>query len=108
IRRALEDDVRLLQAAPDIDYRLAAEIELAIRGVRRTQNEQVAARDNLVERPQFRIGGDEGVGGKHRSGVALQRLLELVAERRASVVDIGLEGHAEQSDGELGELATPV
>src|SRR5262245_53223320 len=70
-RKRLRDDVGLLQAAPDVDHRLAVEVELAIGGMRSAENEEIAARDHLVERKQYRIGGDERIGGEHRGGLAL-------------------------------------
>ena len=83
----LRNHIRILEKAPDIDDRLAGEIELAIGRMRRAEDEQIAAADDVVEREQFRIGGeriggDERVGGHHRLGEARERLLELVAQRR--------------------------
>src|SRR5262249_62347957 len=85
------NDVRLGEEAPHVDHRLAGEIEVAIGRVRRAQDEEIAARDRLVERDELRIGGDEGVGGEHAAGEAQERLLELVAQGGAGIVDLGLE-----------------
>ena len=55
-----------------------------------------------------RIGGDEGIGGQHRARLAGEHVLELVAERGAGVVALGLERHAEQPDGHLGEVVAAL
>src|SRR5262249_28753495 len=105
---ASRDYIRVLEKAPDVGHRLAGEIEIAIGGVRCAEHEQVAARDKLVERQQFRVGGDERIGGQHGGGVAQQRLLELVAERGTGVGDVGLERHAEQPDGHARKVVAPA
>jgi N-acetylmuramoyl-L-alanine amidase len=76
----LRNHVGVRQRAPDVEHRLASEIERAVDGMRRAQHEQIAARDHLLEREQLGVGGDERIGGQHRLGVGRQRLLELVAQ----------------------------
>ena len=62
------------------------------------------SRDHLFERQEIGIGGHERIGREHFARVARQRLLELVAQRSARIVALGLERHAEQPDRHLGEI----
>ena len=48
-RRDLRNHVRVLEEAPDVDHRLAGKIEVAVGRVRRAQDQEIAARDHVVE-----------------------------------------------------------
>ena len=76
--------------------------------MRRAQNEEIAAFDHLVEGKQFGVGGHERIGGEHRLGQTRERFLELVAQRGAGVVDVGLERHTEQPDRHPREIIAPA
>src|SRR5215470_5624937 len=91
---ALGDDICLAEKAPHVDDRFAGEIEVAISGMRRAQDEEIASPYHLLQTEEIRIGGHEWIGGEHRLGQARERFLELVAERGASIVDVRLECHA--------------
>ncbi len=106
-RQTSGDHVRLLERAPDIDHRLPGKIELAIAGVRRAEDEEIALRDHGLKGHQVRVGGDKGIGGQHRGRMARQRLLEFVAQRGAGIVDVGLERHTEQADLHVRQLVAP-
>ena len=54
--------------------------------------------DHVAERLEVGIGMHVRVRGQHGLAWLAERVLELVAERGAGVVDLGLEGHAEQAD----------
>src|SRR5262249_10148860 len=101
---ALRDDVRFGEESPNVDDRLTAKVEVAIGRVRRAQDEQIAAPDHVVEGKQFGVGGYERIGGQHPGGQTREGLLELVAERRTGIVDVCLEGHAEQADRHPREI----
>src|SRR5262245_62601904 len=90
----LREHIRLGEEAPHVDHRLAGEIEITISRVRRAQDQDVAARDQLVESRELRICGHERVGAQYPAGEIGERLLELVAQRGAGIVDVGLERHA--------------
>ena len=93
-----------LHKAPDIDQRLAARVEMLIGRVGSAEDQDVAALDHLGERQQLGVGLDERIGGQHLRRVERQGPLELVAERGADVVDIGLERHPEQPHGHRAEI----
>src|SRR5262249_56613534 len=90
----LRDDICLGEKAPHVDDRFAGKIEVAISGMRRAQDEEIAAAYHLLQTEEVRIGGHEWIGGEHCLGEARERLLEFVAQRGASVVDVRLERHA--------------
>jgi len=76
--------------------------------MRRAQDEEVAAPYHIVEREKVAVGGHEWIGGEHRLSQARERLLELIAQRGASIVDIRLECHAEQPDGHPRKIIAPA
>ena len=47
------DDVGALEFAPDVEHRLALEVGLRVGGMRRAQDQHVAARDHFVERHEL-------------------------------------------------------
>src|SRR5271166_1169345 len=59
------DHVCVFERAPDVDHRFSGEVERAIRLMRRAQDEEIALRDHLLERPQFRVALHERIGGEH-------------------------------------------
>ena len=93
-----------LHEAPHVDQRLATELELAIGVMWCAQDENVALRQDAIERHQIRIGLHIRIRGENPLGRHQEGFLELVAERRARVVDLRFERHAEQADGETLEI----
>ena len=55
-----------LHEAPHVDQRLATELELAIGAMWRAQDENVALRQDAIERQQIRIGLHKRIRGRTR------------------------------------------
>src|SRR5688500_7519051 len=83
--------------APDIDDVLAADLELAIRGVRCTEDDHVALPEHLLERHEAVV-DDVWVRAQDLRPGPGEELPELVRKGRARVVRLGLERHAEDAD----------
>jgi hypothetical protein len=104
--RALERPDRQ-DAVPGVDHGLAGKIEVPDRpNVARTGSRDRRA---ITSSNSSSLGPrHERIGGHYRLGGSQHRLLELIAEGRAGIVDIGPEGHAEQPDRHAGEIIVPM
>src|SRR6188768_4022342 len=82
--------------APHVDDVLAAELEAAICLVRRAEDEDLALLDDALLGHEPVI-DDVRIRGQDAGACPRQQLAQLVAERRARIVGLGLEGHPEDA-----------
>ena len=85
-------------SAPHVDDVLAAELEAAVCLVRRAEDQDVALLEDAVQGHEAVV-DDVRIGGQDAGACPRQQLAQLVAERRARVVGLGLEGHPEDAHG---------
>src|ERR1041385_2079197 len=83
--------------APDVDDVAVAEVEAAVRLVRRADHDHIGLPKHLVERFE-RLVDDVRVCAQHVGAFELRELAELVAERRAWRVPLALERHPQDAE----------
>src|SRR5258708_7281359 len=101
---ASEDIRRVLEEPPNIENRLAAQVKIFVDGMRCAKNKHITAFDDLFDRSQVGVALNERVRGQNFFYMHHERILELIAERRADVVHLRLKGHAQQPDSSLGKI----
>src|SRR5438270_962310 len=97
----LESDSARRQA-PDVDNFFAVELEACVGGMGSAKDDHVGACDHLGQRQQVAI-LDIGIGAEDARAFEDRELLQLVAERRAGVVGIALEGHPQYPERAAGQ-----
>ena len=80
---------------------------VAVGLVRHADDQDLGLGQHLVQRHETRI-GNVRVRAQNVGAGPEQQLAQLVAERRADVVRLGLEGHAEQADRATAQAAVSL